>query len=151
MAKEVVMVPIEKYRKLMGNYEKETKNPSDKDVAINEKAIDLKVDAKNEDSDDGNKRCIEENKVRLDSFEDNDLNPSLNTKQSKEEKPDLDVISPSNEMKDEISSSEQIQLKTTPVVSPDFGVYKSVSAITKDHKRTVTRKRMVRKTWLKPI
>lgn len=151
MAKEVVMVPIEKYRKLMGNYEKETKNPSDKDVAINEKAIDLKVDAKNEDSDDGNKRCIEENKVRLDSFEDNDLNPSLNTKQSKEEKPDLDVISPSNEMKDEISSSEQIQLKTTPVGSPDFGVYKSVSAITKDHKRTVMRKRIVRKTWLKPI
>jgi hypothetical protein len=152
MAKEVVMVPKEKYRKLMENYEKEMNNPIDKDRTRKEEGINLTfADVKNEGSDDENKRCIEENKVRLNSFEDNDLNSQLNAKQLKRERPDLDVISPSNEMTDEIASSKQRESKTLPDIDPDFGVYKSISAITKDHKRSEKRRKMAKIRWLKPI
>ena len=97
-----------------------------------------------------NKRCIEENKVRSHSFEDNDLNSQLNAKQLKRERPDLDVISPSNEMTNEIASSKQRESKTLPDIDPDFGVYKSISAITKDHKRSEKRRKMAKIRWLKP-
>jgi hypothetical protein len=56
---------------------------------------------KNEGSEDENKRCIEENTVRVlkdeNSFMDNGLNPSLNTNQLKGEHSDPDVVSPTNE------------------------------------------------------
>lgn len=111
-----------------------------------EEDIDLTfAGTKNKETEDGNNRRIKENKVRLNSFKDNDLNPPLNTKQLTEEQPDLDVILPSNKMEDEILSSEQTQSETLPDIGPDFGIYKSDYAITKDHKRSEKRRKMVKK------
>lgn len=139
----------------MEMYQMEMKNPSDKDHTRNEEDVDLKfTDMKNARPEDGDKRRIEENEVRSlqdeNSFKGVDLNPSLHIKESKEERSDLNVISPSNEKKEGGTlSNEQTQSKTSPDVSLNFGVYKSVSGITKDYKQSQKRRKMVKKNLVK--
>ena len=140
----------------MEMYQMEMKNPSDKDHTRNEEDVDLKFTGmKKVKPEEGNKRRIEDNEVISlqdeNSFKGVDLNPPLHIKESEEERSDLNVISPSNEKKEGGTlSNEQTQSKTSPDVSLDFGVYKSVSGITKDYKQSHKRRKMVRKTWLKP-
>lgn len=128
-------------------YEKKLQNQSDKDHVQSKEAINLNItDAKNGTPIETNNTISEDEN----SFKDNDLNTKLNTKDSKETRPNLDVISPSNDTEDNVILKEnRTQFKNSPGVSPDFGVYKSVSKLTNFRKRSEKRRKMTRKTWLK--
>lgn len=147
MAKEVVMVPREKYTKLMEIYEKKVQNQSEEDHIQSKGTINLNItDTKNETPIEANNTTTEEEN----SLKDNDLNLLSNTKEPKETRSNPDVISPSSDKKDDvILVSNQTQLNNSPDVSPDFAVYKSISKITKARKRPGKRRKITRKTWLK--
>lgn len=147
MAKEVVMVPREKYTKLMEIYEKKVQNQSEEDHIQSKGTINLNItDKKDETPIEANNTTIEEEN----SLKDNDLNLLSNTTESKETRSNPDVISPSSDTKDDvILVSNQTQLNNSPDVSPDFAVYKSISKITKARKRSEKRRKITRKTWLK--
>lgn len=128
-------------------YEKKLQNQSEKDHVQSKETINLNItDANNGTPIETNNAITEDGN----SLKDNDLNSKSNTKESKDTRPNPDVISPSKDTEDNvILKGNRMQLKNSPDVSPDFGVYKSVSKLTKSCKRSEKRRKMTRKTWLK--